>query len=69
MKKKLIDPDEWISLQQAIKIHGKSRQAMEKLVKKGRFRALIIGGYTLLFRKDVEGFKPAPAGRPEKKTN
>ena len=64
MNKNFINPNDWVSIPQAAKLHGKSRQAMEKLIKKGRFRTLFIGGHTLVFRHDIEQFKPAPAGRP-----
>ncbi len=56
------DPTEWISQAEAAEIRGVTRQAIARLVKKGRFTTLSIGGKTLLKRSDVEDFKPKPPG-------
>lgn len=47
-------------------MRGVSRQAIALLVKKRRLPTVEIGGRLLVNRKDVEGFKPEPAGRPPK---
>jgi len=47
-------------------MRGVSRQAIALLVKKGRLPTVKIGGRLLVNRKDVEKFKPEPAGRPPK---
>jgi excisionase family DNA binding protein len=60
-----IDPTEWISQSEAARIRGISRQAISKLVKKGRIRSLIIAGHTLVNRQEVENFEPQDAGRPK----
>ncbi len=60
------DPDDWISMAEAGRLRGVSRQAIALLVKKGRLSALKIGGRPLVRRKEVEEFKPDPAGRPPK---
>jgi excisionase family DNA binding protein len=59
---KRIDIGQWISQAQAAKLRGVTRQAIARLVKKGRFKTLSIGGKTLLRRSEVEGFQPKPPG-------
>jgi hypothetical protein len=44
-----------------------TRQAIARLVGKGRFTTLLIGGRTLLRRSEVEAFKPKPPGPLPKK--
>ena len=61
MKRK-VDPDQWISQAEAAKIRSVSRQAISRLVRKGRFETLSIGGKTLLRRSEVEEFQPKPPG-------
>ena len=61
MKRK-VDPDQWISQAEAAKLRGVSRQAISRLVRKGRFETLSIGGKTLLRRSEVEEFQPKPPG-------
>ena len=62
----LRDPDEWISQAEAARLRGVSRQAIAILVKKRRLPVLKIGGRLLVSRKEVEEFRPEPAGRPPK---
>ena len=56
------DADEWISQAEAANIRGVTRQAIARLVKKGRFSTLPIGGKTLLKRSEVEEFVPHRPG-------
>jgi excisionase family DNA binding protein len=58
--------DEWISQAEAARIRGVSRQAIARLVKKGRFQTFEIGGRILLNRSEVFSFKPDSPGRPSK---
>jgi excisionase family DNA binding protein len=58
--------EDWVSQADAARIRGVSRQAIGRLLKKGRFRVLKIGGKVLLKRSDVESFKPEQPGRPSK---
>jgi len=60
------DPSAWISQSEAARIRGVSRQAIARLVAKGRFKKFSVGGRTLLSRADVENFKPEMPGRPTK---
>lgn len=58
--------EEWISQAEAARIRGVSRQAIARLVKKGRFQVLRIGGKVLLKRCEVNAYEPAQSGRPRK---
>jgi hypothetical protein len=42
-----------------------SRQAISRLIKRGRLTTLVVGGHTLVKRAEVVGFEPRPAGRPK----
>jgi predicted DNA-binding protein (UPF0251 family) len=59
----LQSPAEWVSQAEAARIRGVSRQAIAKLVKKGKFRVLAIAGKVVVWRKDVEAYRPEPGGR------
>jgi excisionase family DNA binding protein len=58
------DALEWITKAEAARIRGVTRQAIAKLVRKGRLTTLEIAGHTLVKRADVESYKPEPGGRP-----
>lgn len=45
--------NDWISQADAARLRGVSRQAVSKLVQKGRLRTLTIGGHVLVRRDDV----------------
>ena len=59
-----IAPSDWISQAEAAQLRGVSRQAISKLVRKGRLKSIVIGGHTLVSRADVLSFQPRAAGRP-----
>ena len=59
---KNFDPAQWVSQAEAAEMRGVTRQAIARLVGKGRFTTLSIGGKTLLRRSEVEAFKPKPPG-------
>jgi excisionase family DNA binding protein len=59
-----IDPTDWISQAEAARIRCVSRQAIARLIKKGRLQVWKIGGKSLLKRSEVEAFAPRIAGRP-----
>lgn len=61
----MVLPSDWISLSEAARLRGVSRQAISKLVKKGRLKSIVIGGHVLVNRTDVESFEPQDAGRPK----
>lgn len=60
-----IDLSEWISLAEAARLRGVSRQAISKLVKQGRFKTLNAGGRLLVYRENVVNFTKKPVGRPK----
>jgi excisionase family DNA binding protein len=64
--KRSVSVEEWVSQAEAARLRGVSRQAIGRLIKKGRFRVLRIAGKVLLKRVDVKAFEPEPAGRPRK---
>lgn len=56
--------EEWVSQAEAARMRGVSRQAIARLIKKGRFRVLRIGGKVLLRREDIKSYRSAAPGRP-----
>jgi excisionase family DNA binding protein len=55
-----------ISQTQAAEVRGVSREAIHRLIKRGKLRTVEVGGRPLLYRNDVENFEPEKAGRPPK---
>jgi excisionase family DNA binding protein len=55
---------DWVSQAEAARIRGVTRQAIARLIKKGRLQTLEIGGKTLILRSEIQAFKREPAGRP-----
>lgn len=45
-------------------MRGVSRQAMGRLIRKGRFTVLEVGGRRLLRRVEVENYQAETPGRP-----
>jgi excisionase family DNA binding protein len=60
------DLSAWISLAEAARLRGVSRQAMSKLVKQKRLETLNAGGRLLVHREGVLSFARKPAGRPKR---
>lgn len=58
--------NDWISQAEAARIRRVSRQAISRLIKRGRLNTTTVAGYVLVSRKDVVEFKPRMAGRPRK---
>ena len=56
-------PDDWVSQAEAARIRNVSRQAIAKLINRGRLRSRRIGGHILVNRHDVLNFEPLQAGR------
>jgi hypothetical protein len=61
-----IDPSELVSIKQASDMRGVSTQAIQDLMRRGRFTVIEVGGRKFLLRKEVEAFEPLPVGRPRK---
>jgi excisionase family DNA binding protein len=66
LSKKDLAANKWVSQSEAARIRGVSPQAIGRLIQKGRFRILRIGGKVLLTRREVEKYKPKRTGRPPK---
>lgn len=60
-----LKPDEWVSQAEAARIRGVTRQAIARLVQKGRFTPLTIAGRVLLRRTEVEAYRAEVPGRPK----
>ncbi|MEX2111199.1 MAG: hypothetical protein WD802_11375 [Gemmatimonadaceae bacterium] len=58
---------EWISQADAARLRGVSRQAIARLIARGRLQTISVAGYLLVRRADVLGFKPRTPGRRKKK--
>jgi excisionase family DNA binding protein len=56
--------NDWVSQAEAARIRRVSRQAISRLVKKGRLRVFRIGGKVFLSRAEIEEFVPEQPGRP-----
>lgn len=56
--------NEWVSQAEAGRIRRVSRQAIARLIKKGRLQVLRIGDKVLLKRSEIESFVPEQPGRP-----
>lgn len=55
---------DWVSQAEAARIRGVSRQAIARLIKKGRLQGFKIAGKILLKRAEIESFVPEQPGRP-----
>ena len=68
LRTKTFDPEEWVSQAEAAEMRGVSRQAIARLIKKGRFTTFVVAGRTLLKKSEVEHFKAKPPG-PQPKSH
>jgi excisionase family DNA binding protein len=66
LSRKPANADDWISQAEAARIRGVSRQAISRLIQKGRFKTLEIGGRVLVKKSEVDAFEPEQPGRPRK---
>lgn len=57
-KKKTYDPSKWISLIEAARVRGVTRQVIADLIRRRRLRTLVVANKTLVLRSAVENFKP-----------
>jgi len=57
------DLSDWISQSEAARLRGISRQAVARLVKRGRLAVLEIAGMRLVRKSEVLAFEAKPAGR------
>ena len=57
---------QWISQAEAARLRGVSRQAISKMIRKGKLQTLKVGGYLLVNRKEVLEYETGNAGRPKR---
>ena len=62
-----LDLSKMVTQAEAAEIRGVSVQAINYLVKHGRLKSVKVAGRVLLFKREVETFKPSPGGRPRKR--
>jgi len=62
-----VNVTDWISQSEAGRLRGVSRQAIFRLIQRGRLRTLRIAGRDLVNRNEVLGMAPLPAGRRKRK--
>lgn len=63
------NPSDWISQSEAARIRGVSRQAIHRLIQRGRLTVLEVGGYILVSKDEVENFEALEPGRPSTSKN
>jgi len=56
-----------ISQADAARIRGVTPQAIAHLIRAGKLRTVTVAGRRLVFRSEVENFKPDVGGRPATK--
>lgn len=61
---KISDPTDWISQSEAARLRGVTRQAIHRLVNRGKLRTYEIGGMRLVLREEVAAYTAAEPGRP-----
>jgi hypothetical protein len=66
MAKIEFDPDDWITLAEAARIRKTSRQAISKLVKRGRLETLRLSGHIFVKKASVLLFVEEVPGRKRK---
>jgi excisionase family DNA binding protein len=55
-----------ISQAEAARYRGVSRAAITDLIRRGKLRSVTVAGRALVYRSEVEGYKPEPPGRPRR---
>jgi excisionase family DNA binding protein len=63
MMKELSD---YLTINEAAKRRGVSRQAVQDLISRGRLKARRLGRQWLIHRLDLSAYKPDPGGRPKR---
>lgn len=63
---KKIDPEELLSVADAAKLRGVSRQAINHLIRQNKIGFIQIGRNRFILRQSLESFTPDKGGRPLK---
>jgi len=61
-----VDLSKLITQKEAAEIRGCTPQAINQLVQRGSLKSIEVGGRRLVFKDEVEKFKPSLGGRPPK---
>jgi excisionase family DNA binding protein len=61
------DLEDWVSQSEAARLRGTTRQAIARLVARGRISVLAVGGRKLVRRSEIIAFEATPAGRKSKR--
>lgn len=67
--REIFNPADWISQAEAARIRGVTRQAIHRLIQRGKLSVLEIGGHILVSRAEIENFQPGEPGRPQNSTD
>jgi len=59
-----IDLDKLITQKEAAELRGCTPQAINRLVQRGSLKTVLVAGKRLVYRNEVEKFKPGVGGRP-----
>ncbi|MEO6670839.1 MAG: helix-turn-helix domain-containing protein [Ferruginibacter sp.] len=60
---------EWVTQAEAARIRGISRQAINKLVKRGKIQTFEVSSVTFVNREEIQKYKPKKSGRPKNNKN
>jgi hypothetical protein len=63
----LVNPNDLLSVQQAARVRGLTRQGINYLIKEGKLKTVDIAGHHFIHKDDLAAFKPDKGGRPRKK--
>jgi predicted DNA-binding protein YlxM (UPF0122 family) len=71
-KRKRFDPSKWLSMIEAARAAGVTRQVIGDLIRRRRLRTFVVGSKTLVLRSGLENFmrerrSPKPKSKPAKK--
>lgn len=64
-KKETDDMADLISQAEAARLRGVTRAAIQDLVRRGRIRSVNVGGRSLVYRSEIEGYEQGEPGRPK----
>lgn len=60
------DMADLISQAEAARLRGVTRAAIQDLVRRGRIRAVDVGGRALVYRSEIVNYEQGEPGRPRK---
>jgi len=66
-KRVKVETSDLITPAEAARIRGVSKQAITRLMERGKLTPVVVAGRRLLLRSEVKNFKPSKGGRPATK--